>query len=271
MQLMNQTHFTLQFIGTGNARSKPPHNYNTNAIIRVNGCICLLDCGLLCPLALHTIGIPLTNIDAVIISHLHGDHVLGLEELLFSNFFQPTPRRVSLWLPDGLLARGSAPPGYDIWENCLRASLETTLESNQTSRVLAFDDYADIHMMTPPNAYDICGISCEPFPVVHIKNRPAYGFILNNCAAFTADCTFSRNCIENLLNKGVHTIFHDVTFIPYAPGAVHTTFEELATLPRDIAEHIYLMHYADDIPQHAVNAALSKGFRFAQRDAVYAF
>ena len=271
MQFMSQTHFTLQFIGTGNARSKPPHNYNTNAIIRANGHICLLDCGLLCPLGLHALGIPLTSIDAAMISHLHGDHVLGLEELLFTNYFQPTPHRVSLWLPNGLLSRGSAPPGYDIWDNCLRASLETTLECNQTSRVLSFDDYADIHMMTPGNVYDICGISCEPMSVMHIKNRPAYGFILNNCTAFTADCIFSRERIETLLNKGIHTIFHDVAFIPYTSGAVHTTFEELATLPRDIAEHIYLMHYADDIPAQIVYTAQSKGFRFAQRDAVYTF
>ena len=271
MQLMSQSNFTLQFIGTGNARSKPPHNYNTNAIVRANGCICLIDCGLLCPLALHSLGISLTSIDAAMISHLHGDHVLGLEELLFTNYFQPTPRRVPLWLPDGLLSRGSAPPGYDIWDNCLRASLETTVESAQSSRVLSFDDYADIHMMLPGKSYDICGISCEPFMVSHIKNRPAYGFILNHCAAFTADCIFSRERIETLLANGVHTIFHDVTFIPYAPGVVHTTFEELATLPRDIAEHIYLMHYADDLPQQDVFAAQSKGFRFAQRDAIYAF
>ncbi len=268
---MSETQFTLQFIGTGNASSKPPHNFNTNAILRAGEHTCLLDCGVLCPLALHSLGVPLTSIDAVIISHLHGDHVLGLEELLFTNYFQAQKRRISLWLPEGLSARGTAPVGYDIWDNCLRASLETTVEGEGSQQVLTLDDYADVHIFKPGSPREICGIMCEPFMVSHIKKRPAYGFILNNVVAFTADCTFSRRVIDQLLGSGIHTIFHDVTFTPYAPGGVHTSFEELITLPPDVARHICLMHYADNISWRDIDNAKSRGFRFAQRDTVYTF
>jgi ribonuclease BN (tRNA processing enzyme) len=88
------TAFTMQFLGTGNAQSKPPINFNNNVLITVNGHRWLIDCGLLCPLAMYEAGISPLSIDAVFISHLHGDHIFGLEELFFTNFFSPNRRRM---------------------------------------------------------------------------------------------------------------------------------------------------------------------------------
>ena len=268
---MQQTAFSLQFIGTGNSVSKPPRNYNNNVILRVGGRMCLLDCGLLCPLGMHALGIPLTSVDAVMVSHLHGDHVLGLEELLFTNYFGMAGRRVPLYLPTGLTARGAAPQGYDIWENCLRASLETTVEADSGSRILGFDDYADVHVMQPRVHYDVCGLDVEIFAVRHVKYRPAYGFIFNGSVAFTADCAFSRKRIDLLLESGVHTIFHDVQFSPFVFGVVHATFDELATLPPEIAQHIVLMHYNDSATIDDFKRAEDFGFRIARSDTLYAY
>lgn len=267
---MTKTRFTVEFTGTGNAWSKPPVNYNTNAIIRVNAHAWLLDCGLLCPLALNSMNVSLADIDGVFVSHLHGDHVLGLEELFFTNFFGHQ-RRIRLYLPNGLLSRYSGIEGSDIWENCLRGAMESTAFDGHREHQLMLEDYADVEVFEPHRPYEIFGLRCEIFPVIHVRHRPSYGMILDGRVAYTSDCTFSRERIDSLLNRGVETIFHEVTFAPPWPGTVHTSFQELADLPRDIAERIILMHYGDDTPETSFRAAEDLGFRIARRGIVYDF
>lgn len=265
-----KTSFTVEFTGTGNAWSKPPVNYNTNALIRVHGRAWLLDCGLLCPMALHEMGIGLHTIDGVFISHLHGDHVLGLEELFFTNFFGHQ-RRIQLFLPTGLLSRYSGIEGSDIWENCLRGAMESTAFDGQHERLLSLEDYAQVHVLEPHRPTDILGLNCEIFDVEHVRHRPSYGMILDGRVAYTSDCTYHLSRIEKLLERGVETLFHEVTFTPYSPGIVHTTFGELAALPKDIAERMILMHYGDQTSEDMFKAAEDLGFRIARRGIVYDF
>lgn len=265
-----KTSFTVEFAGTGNAWSKPPVNFNTNALIRVNGQSWLLDCGLLCPLALHDMGVQLSQIDGVFITHLHGDHVLGLEELLFTNFFG-YQRRIRLYLPTGLLSRYSGIEGSDIWENCLRGAMESTMFDGTHERLLGLEDYADIEVFEPHRQHEILGLKCEIFPVEHVRHRPSYGIILDDRVAYTSDCTFSRSRIDGLLERGINTIFHEVTFTPPGPGSVHTSLAELASLPRDIAERMILMHYGDATTKDEFQAAEDLGFRVAKRGIVYDF
>lgn len=265
------THFSLQFLGTGNAQAKPPVNYNNNVLVQSGSHKWLIDCGHLCPLALYNLGIPLTSIDGAYISHLHGDHVMGLEELLFSNYFHKPSRTVDLFLPCGLRTQTGAPKGYDIWENCLRAGLETTVSSNHKDRTLSFEDYASIHTLHPQKPFNIFGVSCEIFQVTHIRNRPSYGIILDNRTAFTSDCIFSREIIQNLIDRGIETIFHDASFAPPQENPVHASFEELSTLSPDMARHIVLMHYEDNIPEAVFDKARALGFLIAKPGMVFNF
>ena len=264
------TNFSIQFLGTGNARSKPPANFNTNALLRIHDKACLIDCGLLCPLALNHYHIPITSIDGVFISHIHGDHVLGLEELFFTNYFNTPSRRLQLFLPEGLLKSTGAPDGYDLWENCLRASLETTVEFENYCHKLTLSDYAKIQTLISHSASQIFGLTCETFPVVHIKNRPSYGIILDNRVAYTSDCTFSQESIQTLIQRGISTLFHDVCFAPKA-SSVHASIQQLATLPPEIRQKIYLMHYDDKTSAENFKFAESLGFHIIRPGDIFEF
>lgn len=46
----------------------------------------LFDCGNRIPMALYNAKIPVTKIDDIYISHPHGDHIGGLEEIAFERF-----------------------------------------------------------------------------------------------------------------------------------------------------------------------------------------
>ncbi len=265
---MAKTSFTIQFLGTGNAWSKPPVNYNTNALVRVDGHAWLIDCGLLCPLALRDAGISQSTIDGIFISHLHGDHVLGLEELLYTNYFAYA-RRIRLWLPNAFIRAYSDVDGSDLWDNCLRASMETTVGDDP--RLTTLDDYARVSVVYPQTTFDILGIKCEIFPTIHAGCKPSYGMILDDRVAFTSDCRFSPTLIRSLLDRGIETIFHEVTFEPPSPNIIHTSYEELATLPQEYASHLVLMHYSDLSSQNDFDKAEKAGFRIARRNIIYDF
>ena len=269
---MNNTMFSLQFLGSGNARSKPPVNYNTNVLVRSNAHTWLIDCGLLCPLAMHHFHVPQNQIEGVFVSHLHGDHVLGLEELCLTRFFKENTSKFDLFLPAGLRCETGAPDGYDIWENCLRASLETSIPTQSGEKRLTLNDYANIHTLYPDRSYQIYDLTCKPFIVNHVKNRPAYGLIIDNRVAFTADCTFDEKCIKSLMDQNIETIFHDVSFTTGSNASlVHTSFEQLAQLPRQISEHIILMHYGDETTDAQFKTAESLGFRIARPGMIFEF
>ena len=269
---MTHSNFSLQFLGSGNARTKPPANYNTCAIIRSSTHTWLLDCGLLTPLAMHHFQIPLSSIDGVFVSHLHGDHVLGLEELCLTRYFSKPRTKIDLFLPSGMRRETGAPEGYDIWENCLRASLETNVPTDSGYRLLSLSDYANIHTLYPNQTIQIYDLPCEPFHVEHVLDRPSYGLIIGSRIAYTSDCTFSLQRIQSLLNQNIEIIFHDVCFTSGCDiNAVHTSFEQLSNLPRQIAEHIVLMHYGDDTTEEQFKIAQSLGFRIAKPGMIFNF
>ncbi len=265
---MSANSFSIQFVGSGNAWSKPPVNYNTNAVVRANGHAWLIDCGLLCPLALKDFGISQSEIEGIFISHLHGDHVLGLEELLFVRYYAYAGRHI-LWIPRDFLTAEATKNGTHIWNNCLQAAMGSTPENADTP--LSLHDFADIHEVIPDIPCSIFGVECQIFKTLHAGNRPSFGITLNRRVAYTADCTFSLERIETLLNSGIETIFHETFFAPLFPGCIHTSFEELAELPRTVAEHIILMHYSDMTTQNDFKRAESLGFRIAHPGEVFRF
>jgi len=74
----------ITILGCGNAFSH--NNYNQSFLLEENGKNFLVDCGTRIPTALYDQEIDLKSIDAVYISHAHGDHCGGIEEIAFSRY-----------------------------------------------------------------------------------------------------------------------------------------------------------------------------------------
>jgi len=74
----------IKIIGCGNAFSYK--NYNQSFLLEEGKSKLLVDCGTRTPMALHELGIDLNTITDVYISHAHGDHCGGLEELAFLRY-----------------------------------------------------------------------------------------------------------------------------------------------------------------------------------------
>jgi ribonuclease BN (tRNA processing enzyme) len=96
---------TVRFLGTGdafNARARCHASY----LIQAPAGTVMLDCGPSALLAMRRDGLPVEAIDAVFISHLHGDHFAGLPFFLLSWIFDaPRSRPLTITGPPGTEAR----------------------------------------------------------------------------------------------------------------------------------------------------------------------
>ncbi|WP_127531450.1 MBL fold metallo-hydrolase [Paenibacillus kobensis] len=220
---------TITMIGTGDAFAQ---NYaNNNAVIHADGFRLLVDCGYTAPTALQRLGMPFSDLDAVLISHTHSDHVGGLEELALE-IMHTYQRKLVLYLP-----------------NTLRDPLWEKLNSELAQEPLpSLDDYFTVKLIPVDEPTGIApGLIVEPVQTEHIDNRLSYSFIINERFFYSADMRFNPKLLHQLVNdRGIQLIFHDCQLS--SPGTVHASLDELLTLPESIQTMTKLMHYGDTMP-----------------------
>lgn len=221
----------IRMIGTGSAFAKKYDN--NNALIETNGFRLLVDCGITLPKALHQQGITFPELDAVLISHIHGDHVGGLEEYAFQMMFKYN-RKPVLYIADTLIE--------PLWEHTLRGGL--TQEP-----LVKLEDFFEVRPIEPNVQYELHpGLTVKLLQTKHIANKPSYSFLFNQRFFYSADMRFDPGLLQQLVDEGVTTIYHDCQL--EAPGVVHASLEELLRLPEAIQRKTWLMHYGDAIEQY---------------------
>lgn len=242
----------IRFLGTGGAFSRISENYHNNALIEMDdGYRLLIDCG---STALESLSCmegfeqAPHKVDGIIITHIHADHVGGLEEMAFRNYFLENQRKVDLFVPPSLLpsVTGNKGDGTDLWENCLKGGLQHVQNFNNEPINATIDTYFNVHTDWE---FEIRESIFKFFPTEHVQGKKTYGLIIENqdkdrtfdCILYTAD---SKVLISDLYEVA-DLIFHDCSFSPKYPSTVHSHFEELSEFPLEYREKMKLMHYGD--------------------------
>jgi hydroxyacylglutathione hydrolase len=222
----------LQMVGTGAAFAKS--YYNNNALISCNGYTFMIDCGITAPWSLHRMDMPLSAIQGILVTHLHADHIGGLEEYALRMKYVYN-LRPALYIESGLI--------HTLWEHSLKAGLVNTLDGEIT-----LDNYFDVVPLQAGVRKEIQpGLSVEIIRTKHYPNMPSYSIILNDSLFYSGDVTFDPELLLDIAYKRECAyILHDCQL--EGEGIVHTTLAELLTLPEDIQRKILLMHYGDSMP-----------------------
>ena len=182
----------------------------------------------------------ITRVDAILFTHSHADHVMGLDD----------SRRFSQ------MKKGSIPCYADA----------ATITSLKKTFYYAFDPETDkggglpqidLHEIDGPFAID--GVRIQPIPLMH-GSRPILGFRFGDFAYLT-DTNHVPDAAWPLLS-GVKTVILDA--LRHRPHPTHfTVAEALAALERLHPKQSYLTHICHDLPHVATNQSLPKGVELA--------
>lgn len=230
----------ITMLGTGSAFAKRYNN--NNALLEAeDGKRILVDCGITLPKALHDHGLSFSDVDAVLISHIHADHVGGLEELAFQMMFK-YGRKPVLYIAEKLVA--------PLWEHTLRGGLVQ-------GELNALDHFFEVKPLQPEVSYELApGIAVKLIQTDHIPGKVSYSFLFNDSFFYSADMVFNAELLRSLVDPGVETIYHDCQL--ESPGVVHASLDELLTLPQPLQEKIWLMHYGDAMEDYRGRTGLMR-------------
>lgn len=226
----------LTFLGTGSAFTVGEGNYHSNMLLESDKKKRLLiDCGSDARFSLYEQGFSYKDIHDVYVSHLHADHVGGLEWLAFTTRFDPSAHRVCLHISKKLV--------NTLWKNVLSGGLSSLQGINPT-----LNTYFDVDAVESNGRFLWQGIEFQLVQTVHTMSgytmNPSFGLFFQsgqNAVFITTDAQFVISGLLAFYQKAT-IIFQDCETSPRKTGA-HAHYSELVTLPADIKKKMWLYHY----------------------------
>ncbi len=175
--------------------------------------------------------IGLDDVDHVLITHLHGDHMGGLEQFLFWRRFV-TGRRATLHAIPEVLA--------GLWDARLRGGMEVLMDADGARHPLTLADYAEVlPMPAAGEEFRVGALTLAWRPTVH--HIPTSALRIRAGAAtfgYSADTAFDPSLIAWLASADL--LLHETNH------GTHTPLDRLVGLDDSVRERMKLIHYPDD-------------------------
>jgi len=262
-------------LGTGHAFTHK--NFNQSFLLEFNDHRMLIDCGRNIPEALKYHNIDIKTIEDIYISHLHSDHIGGLEYMAFARYdWINKPHK---WNQVG------AAPHYaprlianeelmkELWENSLKGGLSCIEGLNSK-----LDTFFQLQPLEANASFNWYGWSCRLIQQVHIMTgsviQSTFGLWMDNAKTkiyFTTDSQHVSPRQVEVFYKDADIIFQDCEITDFISG-VHANYKQLAGYPEansvvlleSIRNKMWLTHYQDSYFDNKLDwdmKALKDGFK----------
>lgn len=175
------------------------------------------------------VALALSDIDHVLITHVHGDHMNGLEGVAFFKHFVDGRPLTLLTAPEVSAV---------IWEQRLKASMGV-LWNGQTFREMKRNDYFNDITLSWHEVREV-----GPFRITcrrtqhHVPTSAVRIEANGRTLGYSSDTAFDPGLIAFL--SPADLIIHETNL-----GPAHTPYERLAMLPEGLRQKMRLIHYPD--------------------------
>ena len=234
--LKERIHLKIKPLGVGGAFTKYYHN---NYLVFMGERTLLIDAGTTLRYSLKAAGHQETEITDIIITHLHSDHVGGLEEYA-QKCHALYKHKPNLWI------RGE-----------MRREFEEVVGKGLFNNGLTIDDYFIVHTVECgyENRFMIGDYEIELLKTDHLHLKGMKSMGLKITAPSKKNILFSsdiaqheKSGLKEKIDGNTQALFHDVSFIRMP---VHSFIDDVVDYYGDVLEKskLYFMHYQDDVSE----------------------
>jgi|SRR5215469_4922483 len=182
----------------------------------------------------------ITQLDAVLYTHTHADHILGLDDV----------RPLSFAHKPGKLPLYATPRASEFLRNMFRYIFDANYK---------FGGLPQVELRTIEGAFDLFGAHFEPVTVIH-GETPILGFRFGSAAYLTDHSEVPQETLERL--KGLDILFLDA--LRYKPHPTHSTVDQSLKIVEQVKpKRAFFTHICHDLPHETTNATLPPNVRLA--------
>jgi phosphoribosyl 1,2-cyclic phosphate phosphodiesterase len=181
----------------------------------------------------------ITKLDAVLYTHTHADHILGIDDLRPLSFHRP-----------GKIPLYARPEGADFLRSMFRYIFQADYK---------FGGIAELELKEIDGPIDLFGARFEPVKVVH-GDTEIYGYRMGTAAYLTDFSAIPEDSFSQL--RDLDILFLDA--LRHKPHPTHSTVENsLRIVDRLKPKRAFFTHICHDLPHAATNASLPPNVRLS--------
>ena len=225
----------VTLLGTGSPQPRMDR-FGPSILVEAGEKKLLCDCGRGATQRIEQIKIPFTEIDALFLTHLHSDHIVGIPDLWLTGWARGRTAPLRVW----------GPAGTKEMMSHLEEAFQFDIQIRQEDDRLPAQGVAvDARNIEQGVVYDAGGIKVTAFTVDHGRVKPALGYRIDfagHSVVLSGDTRYSENLIH--FAQGTDVLIHEVidpeAFRKNNPGVSqerfqaivghHTTAEEAGTI-----------------------------------------
>ncbi|MEO3428549.1 MBL fold metallo-hydrolase [Pelagibius sp. CAU 1746] len=192
----------IVFLGTG-CPVVSTERYGPSQLILGAAAKVLVDCGSGVTQRLLAAGTPGRGLDALLLTHLHSDHLVDLYQLIVSSWHQGRDRPLPIYGPPG--TRRYVEGLMALWEPELSQRIAHEKRPSTEALKIAVTEIA------ADEVFDIAGLRVRVVPVDHQPVRHAFGFVFEEKGERLALSGDTRRCAALIeAARGADLLVHEV-------------------------------------------------------------